>query len=529
MNGTGADGVLRPIARRNTHKVSHLLAANLRRQILNGQLTADQKLPPEAELVAALQVSRDTLREALRILESQQLVEIKRGRGGGVIIRPPGLEAVSRYVALLLQLRKTTLAHLEEARSVIEPPAAEQAAVRAEPHELQMLGALHDAERAAEGHPLAFVTTMSAFDQAVTDLSANHTIAVIAGVFRDIYAGQVYSSIDGGDAVAAERIAGRVIASHSTFLDAARKGDAPNAQTAWSDYLSTTGRLLVSRGTSRQPLDITPLWRAQAGHGGHGGDESTPRRAQVVATEIRARIAEGELNEGDRLPALADLADEFAVSRPTLREALRILEMEFLLDLRAGDRSGATVLLPTTRVAAQMAGTVLEARHTTVADCYRALRMVEPPIIGLIASRANEKQLQQMRGMESELAAATDDVVRFVATWWEAERITFEAVNNPALTVIAEILRWIRVGMQPAITANVQDLPGVSKGNRSAQRLFAQFVSAASAHDPARASQAWAECMKANGAWMEESELGKRLIIDLMDESLDPGTAAAQA
>src|ERR671922_2756135 len=111
--------------------------------------------------------------------------------------------------------------------------------------------------------------------------------------------------------------------------------------------------------------------------------------------------------------------------------------MEFLLDLRAGDRAGATVLSPTTRVAAQLAGTVLEARHTTVADCYRALRMVEPAIVGLIASRASEKQVQQMRKVESELAAATDDVVRFVTTWWEAERITFDAVNNPALTVIA--------------------------------------------------------------------------------------------
>ena len=79
--------------RRNTQKVSHLLAADLRRQILNGQFVADQQLPPEPELIARLQVSRETLREALRILESQQLVEIKRGRGGGAVVRRPGLEA----------------------------------------------------------------------------------------------------------------------------------------------------------------------------------------------------------------------------------------------------------------------------------------------------------------------------------------------------------------------------------------------------------------------------------------------------
>ena len=102
--------------RRSPQKVSHLLAADLRRQILNGELAADQQLPSEPDLIARLQISRDTLREALRILESQQLLEVKRGRGGGAVVRRPGLQAVGRYVALLLQLRRTTLAHLEEAR-----------------------------------------------------------------------------------------------------------------------------------------------------------------------------------------------------------------------------------------------------------------------------------------------------------------------------------------------------------------------------------------------------------------------------
>ena len=360
----------RAMPRRNTQKVSHLLAADLRHQILNGQLAADQQLPPEAELTAQLQVSRETLREALRILESQQLVEVRRGRGGGAVVRRPGLESVGRYVALLLQLRRTTLAHIEEARSVIEPPAAEQVAIRAGYDDLDNLVALHDAERAAEGDPLSFVAAMSDFDQAVTELSGNRTLGVMAGVFRDIYAGQVYSAIGSDNSVSAERIARRVVVSHSAFLDAARRRDASLAQKTWSDYLFTTSRMLVSRNIRRQPIDMTPLWRAQAGQ---ASADPTPRRAVVVATEIRSRIAEGGLREGDRLPPLAELAEEFGISRPTLREALRILEMEFLLDLRTGDRGGATIRIPSTRVAAKLAGIVLEARRTTLADFVRAV------------------------------------------------------------------------------------------------------------------------------------------------------------
>lgn len=514
MNVTPGDTAWRPMPRRSPQKVSHLLAADLRRQILNGELAAGQQLPPEPELTAQLGISRETLREALRILESQQLLEVKRGRGGGAVVRRPGLDGVSRYVALLLQLRKTTLAHLEEARSVIEPAAAEQVALRAQDHELDELVALHDAERAAENDPLAFVAAMTAFEQAVIELSGNQTIAVIAGVFRDIYAGQVYSAIGSDDSASAERIARRVVVSHSAFLDAARRQDTSMAQKTWGDYLFTTSRLLLARNASRQPIDITPLWRAQAGA---EPTEPAPRRAVLVTAEIRSRIAEGRLREGDRLPPLAELADEFGISRPTLREALRILEVEFLLDLRTGDRAGAAIRTPSSRVAAQLAGIVLEARGTTLADYYRAMRLIEPPMMGLAASRMSPRQLRSLETKGAELADAVEDTPRFVVTLREAEDLAMTAIKNPALTVASEILGWVRVGVEPAVTADAKAIPSVSTSNRRFGGLFAQFVAAAAVRDSAGAERAWANALEPNAPWIEESELGDRLMLDLMD------------
>jgi DNA-binding FadR family transcriptional regulator len=504
----------RAVPHRNTQKLSHLLAADLRRQILSGELPVDHQLPPEAELTRTLQVSRDTLRETLRILESQSLLEIRRGRGGGAVVRRPGLDAVGRYVALLLQLRGTTLAHLEEARSVVEPPAAEQFAVHAEEYEIGRLVALHDAEREAENDPLSFVTAVAAFDQAVTELSGNRTLGVVAGVFREIYTGEVFSVIGTTDAPTAERIARRVIVSHRAFLDAARRRDGPLATKTWSDYLFTTSRLLVSRSRSRQPFDITPLWRARAARAETG---PTPRRAVAVATEIRARIAAGQLRDGDRLPSLADLAREFGISRPTLREALRILEMEFLLDLRTGDRSGATIRTPSTPVAAQLAGIVLEARATTLADFTRAVWLIEPAVIGLAATRIGAAPLKQIRRLESEVGASIDDTGRFMRTWEEAAAVAFSATRNPALTVITEILHWVRVAVEPALSADAQALPWVSKSNRRAHALLAELVDAMAAHDAERARHVWAALQELATPFVEEeTELGGRLVVDLV-------------
>jgi len=56
-----------------------------------------------------------------------------------------------------------------------------------------------------------------------------------------------------------------------------------------------------------------------------------PKTAELVADSIRGQIVRGELNEGDTLPAEADLTLQFGISRPTLREALRILESEALI------------------------------------------------------------------------------------------------------------------------------------------------------------------------------------------------------
>src|ERR687892_2606249 len=68
---------------------------------------------------------------------------------------------------------------------------------------------------------------------------------------------------------------------------------------------------------------------------------SQPRVAEMVADILRARIVDGEMADGDLLPKQDDLLDEFRVSRPSIREAMRILETEGLISVRRGNIGGA--------------------------------------------------------------------------------------------------------------------------------------------------------------------------------------------
>src|SRR5206468_8691169 len=85
-------------------KTAELVAGTLRRMVVDGQLKDGDFLPNEAELMAHFGVSRPTLREAVRVLESERLVEVRRGSRTGARVRVPGPEIVARPAGLLLEL-----------------------------------------------------------------------------------------------------------------------------------------------------------------------------------------------------------------------------------------------------------------------------------------------------------------------------------------------------------------------------------------------------------------------------------------
>ncbi|WP_019927729.1 FadR/GntR family transcriptional regulator [Nocardia sp. BMG111209] len=494
-------------------KTAHILAAGLRRRILNGGLEVGHRLPPETELSATLDVSRETLREALRILESQSLVEMRRGRGGGAVVRRPDPISAGRYVALLLQVRGATAADLRTARMTLELAAAQRFAETSGEEGLDYLTALHEAERAAAGDPLTFATASAVFDQGVVELSGNRCLAVLTGVLRETCKGRMYAALESADPAARTAATRRILAAHNDFLEAARRRDGPRARRAYLDHLERTHRL-VAGSRDRRAVDITPMWRAQLDRA--AGDRSQ-RAATIVATDIRSRIADGRLGAGSRLPRAADLTAEFGVSRPTLREGLRILETEQLLDLRAGERGGATIRHPTALVAAQLAGTVLESRHITLADFSRTLRMIEPLMMRAAATGPGPASPAGLRELESELALHICDTEQFVRSWRRAVFVILGGIRNPALAVVAEMLQWVRAGTEAAVAAGAADLPAVATTNRKAQAMFAELVGALTEHDGDRAESVWAECLHTNSLFIECSDLGRRLVVDIVE------------
>src|SRR5580658_4318281 len=100
-------------------------------------------------------------------------------------------------------------------------------------------------------------------------------------------------------------------------------------------------------------------------HPAIGSQVRVPKMGELVASSLRRQIVRGDLAEGDALPSESELMQQFGVSRPTLREAFRVLESESLISVRRGAHGGAVVHVPNGDVAARYAALVLEHRGGT--------------------------------------------------------------------------------------------------------------------------------------------------------------------
>ncbi|MDA8273922.1 MAG: FCD domain-containing protein [Actinomycetota bacterium] len=130
-------------------KASDILADHLRQQILSGQLEEGVFLPVERDLAATSGLSRGTVREALRILEIEGLVDIRPGRSGGTAVRRPGLQPFERSIQGFVLGRRIRLPSVVEVREAVEPFAAGLAAERRTEEEL---AAIEEATVAVESN-----------------------------------------------------------------------------------------------------------------------------------------------------------------------------------------------------------------------------------------------------------------------------------------------------------------------------------------------------------------------------------------
>jgi DNA-binding FadR family transcriptional regulator len=167
-------------------------------------------------------------------------------------------------------------------------------------------------------------------------------------------------------------------------------------------------------------------------------------KPQQIADELRRLILSGQLTEGDSLGREPELVARFGVSRPSLREALRILEAEGLITVVRGVFGGVVVHEPDERMAARTAALVLQARNVSLADVHEARTLLEPAAVRVVAAsrgrRAAAAELQEL--IDEQLRWVLDPDAFGPANARFHERLVGLA-GNQTLAIVARMLNEI--------------------------------------------------------------------------------------
>ena len=167
-------------------------------------------------------------------------------------------------------------------------------------------------------------------------------------------------------------------------------------------------------------------------------------KPQQIADELRRAILTGEVADGELLGREPELVERFGVSRPSLREALRILEAEGLITVVRGVRGGVVVNAPGSRVTARTAAMVLQARNVSVADVLEARHMLEPLAVRAIASMRNRKRIVgELRAMVDDIEAKVEDAEAFGIAFAEFDEQLVVLGGNQTLAIVDEMLSEI--------------------------------------------------------------------------------------
>lgn len=235
-----------------------MVAAELRQQIVSGRLKPGDKLHPENVLQTEFEISRPTLREALRLLESESLIHISRGQHGGARVSSIDLRAAARQVGVFLQIEGTTLQDVWLARTIIEPPAMGLLAARRNPAAFAELEAnIAAASEAAQRDPIRYADLSAEFSLLITRHCGNNTIHLFAALIHDIIRRQ-HENVTARTLSKAGvgRLRQGSLRDREKALELMRSGTPAAAERFWRSHLERMRDLVLSVYKAPMTIDV---------------------------------------------------------------------------------------------------------------------------------------------------------------------------------------------------------------------------------------------------------------------------------
>ena len=278
----GFDAVRQP-------RVGELIADALRRRILSGEFPDGMPLPTQPVLKEAFGVSMPSVREALRMLEAEGLVVMRRGAAPGAMVRLPSAENVAYMLGLTLSAQATSVGELGEAIERLEPVCAALCAERPDRHQ-EVVPVLRQLQRdavAGQADQVAFSRHARRFHEGIVAHCGNRAISLMLGSFELLWAPHLRAGVQelqsARPTVNSSFTPEKSIVEHQALLEAIADGDPERAESLSRHHVKAVfcDALPLATGTRDGSGVIRPdllkATGAAAGHGSPGGQAAPAR------------------------------------------------------------------------------------------------------------------------------------------------------------------------------------------------------------------------------------------------------------
>jgi DNA-binding FadR family transcriptional regulator len=222
-------------------KRARQIAEMLQQEVMAARWPVGTSLGSEPELLARFGVSRGVLREAIRLLESREVAEMRKGPSGGLVVSEPSGSAVSTVMTLYMEYRRVTPLHLLETRQALELMSVELASSRLDEDGIRLLRDALDKEQA--GGP----ADRSALHFHIAALTGNPALELFICVLAQI------TSMHAPEHEHPEQVSAASDRAHALIVEAMVAGDTGLAKHRMARHITAMSEALVEGPPLRGP------------------------------------------------------------------------------------------------------------------------------------------------------------------------------------------------------------------------------------------------------------------------------------
>ena len=313
-------------------KLSEVVAEQMLEEIKARGWPAGESIGNEAELIEKYGVSRATLVEATRQVESHGAAVMRRGSGGGLFVQGSAISASSRLLSTFLELSDVSIGEIYEAARILETESARQAARFADEDAVSRLRKLAE-ELSQTSDRVELHRKAMQLRFAIAETTGSRALTLMMRALARVITSYVRPDLNRG--LRDRRFEHQVAADMLAIVESIVARDqwlADNHTRRDVDRREERARLMAVR---QADLSGGPLLK-----------ESPSKLAEQTALAVRNDIAANGWRVGERVANESELPDRYGVSQWTIRQAIRMLELHGVVVARRGQGGGLFVGSP---------------------------------------------------------------------------------------------------------------------------------------------------------------------------------------